>query len=141
MAIFAKRSGTHKETSNVQAKVNGEWKQGVEMLVKRNGKWERCWLGKTFIMGNNTAYIDVYGASSVKLVNVVYKMYSPTGELIYTSETSDMTITYSAKVITVKEGSISITLTSDRGMRVVFNMNTGYTSYKWSFEFDDLVIL
>lgn len=141
MPLFSKVNGSHKEMTDVKVKVGGVWKQGVEVLVKVNGKWRDVWSNKTFIMGNNTAYIDVGGASSVKLVNAVYKMYSPTGELIFTSDTSDMTITYSAKVITVKEGSISITLTSDRGMRVVFNMNEGYTSYKWSFEFDKLVIL
>lgn len=140
MPIRVNDSGTIKTSKNCKVKVGGVWKQVKKALCKDNGEWKQGWIGKTFIMGNSTAYIGVGGASSVKLINTVYKMYSPTGELIFTSEPSDRIITYSSTVISVKEGNIVIVLTSDRGMQVAFNMTAGYTSYKWSFEFDELII-
>ncbi len=141
MPIRVNDNGVIKTPTNCKVKVGGVWKQTSKVLCKDNGDWKLGWIGKTFIMGNATAYISVGGASSVKLINTVYKMYSPSGELIFTSEPSDRIITYSSTVISVKEGNIVIVLTSDRGLQVAFNMTTGYTSYKWSFEFDELIIL
>lgn len=87
MAIFAKRSGTHKETSNVQAKVNGKWKQGIEMFVKRDGKWREVWrkgdLYLTFTDSYESIDLPFDEIEDIVVIeNLVVKVYDGSGNLL-----------------------------------------------------------
>lgn len=95
MAVFSKRSGTHKETSNVQAKVNGEWKQGLELLMKRNGVWAKIWRNILTITAYATSKIEKTFSKvtpTVKLINVQLTIFYKNGKITTNPLISSITV-------------------------------------------------